>query len=105
MKNTLEKGMFRILIYKGREGYVGICYETGWVEIFPTKEETLKHICDGLTSLIKTSKANNFSAVNLNRKPPFKYQVIFHTLPAIATFKKSFDFSFTTTPVVPSPAC
>lgn len=98
MQNTLEKAKFRILVYKSKKGYVGICYETGWVEIYPTQEEVIKHISDGISSLIETSKANSFGSKNLNRKPTLKYQFIFHTLPAVATFKKSLDFSFITKP-------
>jgi len=95
MKNTLEKGQFRILIYKRHNEYVGICYETGWVEVYSTKSEVLKHITNGIESLLKTTLKHNFGIENINRRPPLKYCLIFHTLPILATFKKIWYYGYT----------
>jgi len=102
MKNTLEKGKFRILIYKRHNKYVGICYETGWVETYNNLEEARTHIIDGIKSLVETSINNNLSIKNINRRPPLKHCFPFHMLSIIATFKNPFDLQFTNELITPN---
>ncbi len=83
MKNTLKAGQFRILIYKGNEGYVGICYETGTVDIWPTIEETKKHLLDGAMATIESVQKGDLNIKALNQKPEIKYRVLFHILPIL----------------------
>lgn len=106
MKNTLKKVQFRMMIYKRHSEYVGICYETGWVEVHSTKEEAINHLTNGVKALLETSLKNKLSEKNINRRPPLKYFFIFHILPhilpIIASFKNSFDFSFINESIVPN---
>jgi len=101
MKNTLKKGQFRILIYKGKEGYVGICYETGWVEIWPTPEECRKHLADGFVALFKMIEEGKLSEKSFNQKPSLKYRIIFYFLPVLASFLRFLQISFFTEPIKP----
>lgn len=101
MKNTLKEAKFRMVVYKGKEGYVGICYETGDVKIFSTAEETVRHLYDSALALMYTIKEGKLSLKAINERPSFRYRVIFHVLPVVASFYKSLDFSYFTKPVSP----
>lgn len=98
MKNTLKEAKFRILIYKAKDGYVGICYETGWVDVFDTMEETKKHLMDSLVILMKSIKKGDLSEKAMNQSPTLKYKFLFFVLPLFFAF---FDISFFTEPVRP----
>lgn len=100
MKNTLERAKFRILIYKGEEGYIGICYETGWVEEWNTEEEVKKHLIDGILALMKTIAGGHLSEKVINQKPPLKHRLFFFLF-ALASVFKAFDVTFFTEPILP----
>ena len=101
MRNTVNSGRFRILIYKGNEGFVGICYETGMVDVWPTAEETKKHLLDGAMALMKSVKKGDASEGALNRHPAFGYQLLFLVLPFIWGVSKLFSVSLCTEPINP----
>jgi len=93
-RNTQKEGIYHFLIYKSKEGYVGICYETGFVDIWPTMEETKKHLENGVIALLKTVQEKKLSEKVLNRKPSIKYRLLYRlVLPFFARtiYAKSFS--------------
>ena len=101
MKNTTERGEFRILIYRGAEGYVGICYEGSFVVVGETLQETQDHIMNGLIALLQTIKDGNLSEQAINQKPEFKYRFLFFVLPIISSVARWLEISFFTKPITP----
>lgn len=100
MRDLIFKNTFHFLIYKGKEGYVGICYETGFVDVWTTMEEAKKHLEDGVIALLKTVESGQLSKGVLNRKPPFKYRALFHILPLWSGLF-SFKIPFSVEPFTP----
>ena len=102
MKNTLNFGKFNILIYKGSDGYTGICYETGSVDVADTLQEVQEHIMNGLIATMQTIKNGNLSEEAINQRPDLKHRFLFFSLPIIATIARPLEISFFTKPISPS---
>jgi hypothetical protein len=101
MRNTIHSGQVRILIYRNKEGYIGICYETGMVDVWPTIEETKKHLLDGTLSLIEAVTKGELTEDVLNTKPPLKYRLIFRLAPIAFAIAKLPKVSLFTEPFHP----
>ena len=102
MKNTIKSGNFRVLVYRGKEGYIGVCYETGFVDVGETISEVLEHISNGSIALLKTVKSGQLNEKALNQKPSLKYRIFFFVLPTVSAFAKWLEISFFTKPINPS---
>lgn len=99
MKNTIKSGNFRVLIYHSNEGYVGICYETGFVDVGETLEEVQEHIFNGMIAILKTIEQGKLSEEAINQSPAFKYRVLFFVLPIVSAFSRWLEVSFFTKPI------
>ncbi len=101
MKNNLALAKFRFLIYESKNGFVGICYETGHVDVWPTLEETKKHLLNGVAATIKTIADGNLSEKALNRSPSLRYRTMFFIVPLLLMFKRSSTIAFSREPINP----
>lgn len=104
-RNTLKKSLFRFLIYQEKDGFIGICYETGFIDIWPTMEETKKHMEDSVIALLKTVADDKLPEKVLNSKPSIKYRLLFYFIPfwfSLRSFFRSFQSSFALEPFTPN---
>ena len=101
MRNTVSSGKLRLMIYRGNEGYVGVCYETGMVDVWPTIEETKKHLLDGAIALIESVEKGELSEEVINATPPLKYRLMFRFAPVAFALSRSFDVSVFAQPILP----
>ncbi|QQG42827.1 MAG: hypothetical protein HYW15_01290 [Candidatus Giovannonibacteria bacterium] len=101
MKNTLKSATFHILIYRGKEGYVGITYETGYVDVGNSIDDVLNHVHNGIIATFKTINENKLSEKAINQKPALNYRILFFVLPFIANIAKWLEISFFTKPFNP----
>ena len=82
MKNSVKKGVVHYLILnKGKEGYLGICKEFGFVEEADTKEKVLEKLINGSVLLLEAVRKNPRLELSLNIRPPFKYLALFYLVP------------------------
>jgi len=85
MRNTIQKGKFQFLIIGiGEERYIGLCKELGFIEEGKTMEEVEKHLVNSTLLLLKTVKENPEFEESLNLGLPFRYRLLFHTIPLVA---------------------
>ena len=101
MKNTSVQATFRMLVYRSGHRFVGICYETGLVEIWPTMEETRTHLHDGSVALMKSVEKGDAPETVINRKPAFKERVLFAILPLVWGLSRLSSVSLFTEPINP----
>lgn len=100
MRNTLKSGKLRSLIYKAGNGYVGICYETGYVLEGETIEEVKLHIENSLSATLQTIKNGHLSEDAINQKPALVDRIKFYTIPLFFALKR-LEISFFTKPISP----
>lgn len=92
MKNTAHKGIVHFLVInRGKDGYLGICKEFGFVEEAKTQEEILKKLKSGATLLLDTVRKNPRFELSLNINPPFKYLILFYLVPLISAVSLLFS--------------
>lgn len=80
MKNTLEKGRIRFLIYgsPAKKHYTGICYELGLVEEGNSVEEVKHRLINGTVAIVQTVTKEKMPLDCINMRPALKYTVIFY---------------------------
>ncbi len=98
--NTLDYAEFRILIYKRNNHFVGVCYETGFVEESKSMQEVKEHIHNGIIALLKTIQNKELSEKAITQKPLFKYRILFFVVPFLFFFR-SLKITFFTEPFYP----
>lgn len=92
MKNSVKKGVVHYLILnRGKEGYLGICKEFGFVEEADTKEKVLEKLINGSVLLLKTVKKDSSLEPSLNVRPPFRYWALFYIVPVLSSLSLIFS--------------
>jgi len=91
MKNTIEKGTVRFLIYKRNDKFIGICKEFGFIEEAETSKQVKDKLVRGSILLLETVAKNPHLEPSLNTSLPFKYNLIFYFLPILSIFSSWFS--------------
>ncbi len=101
MKNTLNRGKIQILIYKNKEGFIGVCYETGFVHFGETEKKVRDHITNSTIALLQTIEDGDLSIKAINQKPAIKYRILFFLFPILSSILRLSNVSFFTEPINP----
>ena len=95
MRNSIKKGEIHYLILsKGKDGYLGICKEFGFVEEAKTERELVKRLFRSSILLLETVQKHPHLEPSLNVRPPFRYLMLFYIAPlwsSIASIFSKFD--------------
>lgn len=90
MKNRIEGGQLRFLVYKSKENYIGICFELGIVEEAADFKVVLSKMKNGAEAMLKAIQENKLDETHLNKRVSFKYELIWY-LSVLLDFKRGFN--------------
>ncbi len=84
MKNTKEKGILHVRIFKWNGRYIGICKETGFIEEADDFSIVKKMLSNGIIALLGAlHKSKQNLELSINTRPAFRYAVYFHLAPIL----------------------
>lgn len=90
MKNSIQKGIISLLIFRSDQKFIGICREFGFVEEGESAEVVKNKLLKGSLLLLKTVKNNPRLEPSLNVRPPFKYLCLFYLAPLVLAISSIF---------------
>ena len=90
MKNTVNKGKLRFLIYESNSRYVGVCFELGIVEEEKNVDKLIYRLKNGSEAIVKAVIDNNLDNSHINKRVALKYYFIWY-FGWIIKFKNGFN--------------